>query len=342
MAPVREPDISVIIPVHNGGEKFRLCLESVQKAITLPAEVIVVADGETDGSWRMAEQLGMRVIRLPETGGPARARNAGARTAKGDILFFVDADVTIPPDALNQINRAFQGDAGLAAVLGSYDDAPYETNFFSQYKNLLHHYVHQTASEQASTFWGACGAIRAEIFWAVGGFDETYRRPSIEDIELGYRVRKAGHRIRLLKALQIKHLKWWGFISLSKTDLFCRAFPWSRLILKENPIINDLNLKMSHRFSGMLIWVGVLSAGAAFYTGWALVAILGVIVAMLALNWDLYRYLSSKRGVLFALKAVSCHWFYYLYSTAAFGLVWGHRQLSKIGSLFRTHTMAVK
>ncbi len=342
MSAAQKPDISVIIPVHMGGAKFRLCLQSVQKAITLPTEIIVVADGETDGSWRMAEELGIQVIRLPKTGGPARARNAGARTAKGDILFFVDADVTIPLDALSQVHSAFQGDAGLAAAFGSYDDAPSETNFLSQYKNLLHHYVHQTASEQASTFWGACGAIRREVFWAIGGFDETYRHPSIEDIELGYRVRKAGNRIRLLKTLQIKHLKRWGLISLLKADLFYRAFPWSRLILREKPMINDLNLKMIHRLSGMLIWVGVLSAGTAFYTSWALVVIPGVMMMMLGLNWDLYRYLKSKRGLLFAIRAVPCHWFYYLYSTAAFGLVLAHKQLSKIGSLFRTHTVAVK
>jgi len=342
MTAARKLDISVIIPVHKGGAKFRLCLQSVQKTIPLPTEIIVVADGETDSSWRMAEELGIQVIRLPETGGPARARNTGARTAKGDILFFVDADVTIPPDALNQIHCAFQGDAGLAAVFGSYDDAPSEANFFSQYKNLLHHYVHQTASGKASTFWGACGAIRREVFWAVGGFDETYRHPSIEDIELGYRVKKAGHRIRLLKTLQIKHLKRWELISLLRADLFYRAFPWSRLILRERPIINDLNLKMSQRLSGILIWVGVLSAGTAFYTSWALVAIPGVMLTLLVLNWDLYRYLTNKRGLLFALRAVPCHWFYYLYSTAAFGLVLAHRQLSIIGSLFRTHTIAVK
>lgn len=342
MALAQKPEISVIIPVHKGGTKFRLCLQSVQKAITLPAEIIVVADGETDGSWRMAEELGIQVMRLPVSGGPARARNAGARIAKGDILFFVDADVTIPLDALNQIHCSFQGDSGLAAAFGSYDDAPSETNFLSQYKNLLHHYVHQTASEHASTFWGACGAIRREVFWALDGFDETYRHPSIEDIELGYRVKKAGHRIHLLKTLQIKHLKRWGLISLLKADLFYRAFPWSRLILKERPMINDLNLKMSHRLSGILIWVGVLSAATAFYTSWALVALPCVMITLLWLNWDLYRYLISKRGLLFTLRAVPCHWFYYLYSTAAFGLILGQKQLSKIGSLFRTHTMAVK
>ena len=94
--------ISVIVPVHNGGEKFRRCLESLKKTLPLPAEIIIVADGDTDGSWQLAKAVGLQVLRFPSCGGPARARNFGAHKAQGEILFFVDADVTIPPDAMSQ------------------------------------------------------------------------------------------------------------------------------------------------------------------------------------------------------------------------------------------------
>ena len=95
----------------------------------------MVADGDTDGSWRLAEEYGTRVVRISTPGGPARARNLGAEQAEGDILFFVDADVTVPQDAVSQVIRAFQEAPELSAIFGSYDDTPFETNFLSQYKN---------------------------------------------------------------------------------------------------------------------------------------------------------------------------------------------------------------
>jgi GT2 family glycosyltransferase len=149
------------------------------------------------------------VLKVPQAGGPAKARNLGAQASHGDILFFMDADVTLAPDTLEQVLAAFDTQPQIAALIGSYDDAPGAPNFLSQYKNLFHHYTHQRGCEEASTFWGACGAVRREVFSAVGGFDEAYRYPSIEDIELGYRLKRAGHSIHLCKQVQVKHLKRW-------------------------------------------------------------------------------------------------------------------------------------
>jgi cellulose synthase/poly-beta-1,6-N-acetylglucosamine synthase-like glycosyltransferase len=80
--------ISVIIPVHKGGDKFRLCLQSLKAVSPPPLEIIVVADGDSDDSSRVADEFGAQVILLSEAGGPARARNAGARAAHSDVLVF--------------------------------------------------------------------------------------------------------------------------------------------------------------------------------------------------------------------------------------------------------------
>ena len=271
MSSYGRPTLSVIIPVHNGGVKFTKCLQSLAASESAPAEVIVVSDGDSDGSWRVAEQFGARVMRIPTPEGPARARNLGARTAKGDILFFFDADVAIPQDAVGRIAAAFQDAPDLAALFGSYDDEPFESNFLSQYKNLFHHYVHQAAKEEASTFWSGCGAIRREVFMAMGGFEEGYRQPAIEDIDLGYRLRKAGHRIRLLKELQVKHLKRWECLSLLKADILYRALPWTELILEEGRFIDDLNTTRSNRLSVICTFVLISALIGSLWTPWLLV-----------------------------------------------------------------------
>lgn len=315
-----EVTISVIIPVHNGGENFRQCLLSLSKAVPFPYEAIVVADGDTDGSWRLAEEFGANVIRVPTAGGPAKARNLGAKAARGDILFFVDADVAIRPDTISEVAIAFREDPNLAALIGSYDDAPGQTNFLSQYKNLFHHYTHQTGREEASTFWGACGAIRREIFLDMGGFDESYRQPCVEDIELGYRLKQAGYKIQLRKTLQVKHLKRWEAISLLKAEFFLRALPWTALILRDRQLSNDLNLQFSSRISVVLVYALLCALVASWWWSGSAIAAGSIGLALLVLNAPVYRFFYNKRGFVFAAKTIPWHWLYYLYSGLAFAL----------------------
>ena len=315
-----EPSISIIVPVYNGGPRFKQCLDHLVKAVPAPREILVVADGDTDDSWLVAERFGARVIRLADRGGPARARNAGARESVGDVLFFVDADVAVHPDAVEQVASAFRNEPELAAVFGSYDDAPAEPNFLSQYKNLLHHYVHQAGREETFTFWAGCGAIRKKTFLEMGGFDERYREPSVEDIDLGYRLKRAGQRIRLHKTLQGTHLKRWDARSLLRSDFFHRALPWTELILEQGTPPGDLNLKVSGRLSvvssyGLL--ASLLCAAWRPETLWVGAAFL---LAILALNAPLYLFFARKRGASFALKSIPWHIFYFLYGGAAFAI----------------------
>ncbi len=96
-------------------------------------------------------------------------KRLGVRQALGEIVVFVDADVVVPPGALGLIAEEFDRDADLAALFGSYDESPAWGSFLSQYKNLMHHYVHQISSEQAVTFWAGCGAMRRDVFEQFGG-----------------------------------------------------------------------------------------------------------------------------------------------------------------------------
>jgi glycosyltransferase involved in cell wall biosynthesis len=312
--------VSIVIPVLNGGDSFRQCLRSVSHFAPANTEVIVVVDGGTDDSEAIALAAGVKVIKLAETGGPARARNVGAKLAQGEILFFIDADVTIHPDTIEQVEIAFQTQPDLAALIGSYDDEPGAPNFLSQYKNLFHHYTHQGGNEEASTFWGACGAIRRDVFLQIGGFDPAYRYPSIEDIELGYRLKRAGYRIQLRKTVLVKHLKHWRVGSLLRAEIFYRALPWTELLWRDRQFVNDLNLQTSSRVSVVLTYGLLLALGAAWWWSVALLVAAGLSLALLVLNLPVYRFFQQKRGIWFAVQVIPWHWLYFFYSGLAFAI----------------------
>ena len=267
-----------------------------------------------------------RYLRTPRQLGPAAARNLGAEHARGHIVVFLDSDVAVPPDALKIIADDFEHDPELSAVFGSYDRAPGEPGFFSQYKNLIHHYVHQNSKPGAVTFWAGCGAIRTGIFRRFSFDADKYPRPSIEDIELGMRLRRAGHKILLDKRLQVKHLKSWTLTGILKSDIHDRAIPWTKLILETGEMPRDLNLTHKARFSAAmtmllaalpLLLLGALRLGK-LPVELALFSAVSSIVSLIALNHAAYRFFWNQRGIAFTMAAMPVHWLYYFYS----GVVW--------------------
>lgn len=318
--PAQFPQISIIIPVFNGGSRFLRCLSAVKTSTFTNVELLVVDDGSTDGSGLLARKFGARVLSTGGQAGPAAARNLGARLARGKLLFFTDADCELHPDTLARVSAHFAADPALDALFGAYDDSPAAPGLVAQYKNLFHHYVHHQANADASTFWTGCGAIRRDRFLALGGFDTArYRRPAIEDIELGYRLKKAGGRIRLDAAVQVRHLKAWTLPALLKSDIFDRGIPWTRLMLRDRVFAKDLNLQTHNRVSVVAVY-GLLLAlllGPVQPLGLPVAAALAGL--LLALNFHLYRFFARKRGLWFALQTIPLHWLYYFYNGVAFG-----------------------
>ena len=326
-----QPAISVVVPAFNAAEYLERCLEAVLSSNGLLYECIVVDDGSTDGSTSIARQVGARVLHVPDGPlGPAHARNQGVRAAKGSIIFFVDADVVLAPGALWRVVKLFQQQPDLAAVFGSYDAQPAAPGVVSQYKNLLHHFVHQNGNSVASTFWAGCGAIRRSIFEEIGGFDDKrFLRPSIEDIELGYRLRNAGYRIMLDKGLQGTHLKRWSFCSMVRTDIVYRAIPWSRLIVETKEAPNDLNLKLGQRASFILAALACAFLPLAVLRLEYLAVTTAAIVGVIALNRKLFVFVFRQNGFFFSAACILLHLLYYLYSGLSYVYVRTENQLRR-------------
>jgi len=326
--------LTVIVPVHNGGEALFRCLSALAGSARRPDEVIVVDDGSTDGSATMADRLGATVLTL--TGGPfgpATARNRGADRAAGDALVFIDADVAVHRGTLGRIEHYLSHHPEVDALFGSYDDTPPDPGLASVYKNLLHHDTHQRSRLDASTFWAGCGAIRSDAFRACGGFDQHYTRPSIEDIELGVRLRRLGYRVWSCPDVQATHLKRWTLGGLLRTDIFTRAVPWSRLIIRTGSLPNDLNVGTVGRISAAAAWVTTAASLAAVREPWAWLALIPAFCLFWACNLGFLSLVRRRKGMLFCLGAASLHLLYYLYSSSTFAVVAVHEVVSGRGRL---------
>lgn len=322
-----KPSISVVVPVFNGGQFLNISLDALLASDHPAFEIIVVDDASTDSSAQVASSNGIQVVCLPHRSGAAAARNAGARLANGSILLFVDSDVQVQPDTLDRIEAKFSERRDVAALFGSYDDQPYDKSFISQYKNLYHHFIHQHARTDAFTFWTGCGAAKREAFEAAGGFNQSFL--SIEDIEFGYRLRELNFTILLDKELQVKHLKRWTLGSLLHSDIFDRAFPWSRLILETGRMNNDLNLRQNHKLSSVLVGLLVTLLPLVFFVPPLIHGELFLLLTLLVLNYDLYAFFLKRKGLAFTFLAILLHLFYYFYSGVAFVWCWAGYSLRR-------------
>lgn len=314
------PSISVIVPALHCAPALERCLRALRSSEPAPAdwELIVADDGSTDDTPAVAARFADLVLRVEDgPRGPAAARNRGAARARGSLLVFVDADVCVARDALRRFEELFAADPELAAAFGAYDRAPDAPEFVSQYRNLLHHYVHLTSAGPAVTFWAGCGAVRAEDFHAVGGFDEQrFRRPQIEDIDLGYRLTARGAAIRLVPEIQGRHLKRWTWYGGVVTDVRDRGVPWMLLLLERGEVAaaGPLNLQRREKALTALTAAALplTLAGAALWSVWPIAVALTALALVVAGNAPMLRWFRRERGAVFALAVVPLRLQYYV------------------------------
>lgn len=318
MTGAPEPTLAVVVPAHRAGAEIGPCLDALFAAGFAAEDVLVVDDGCPEGSGDRAAARGVGVIRNEAPLRPARARNRGVDEVDADIVVFVDADVLVHADARARIVGHFTADPGLAAVFGSYDDAPPAPALVSRYRNLLHHFVHQRSAPEAETFWTGFGAVRRAAFLQAGGLDRAWE--NIEDVEFGLRLRAAGGRIRLDRDMQATHLKAWTPVSMFKTDLYGRALPWTRLLMRGRAGLGDLNTAREHRISAAAVAVFPAALAASFAAPAALwLAALAALV-FLAANRRFLGFLVRTKGPAFALGAIPFHAAHYVAALLGYGL----------------------
>lgn len=285
--------LAVVVPATDRPPSLERCLAALRRSSRAPEETIVQEE--------------------PAGAGPAAARNLGAARCDAEVLVFVDSDVEVHTNALERIARHFAGETDLVAVFGAYDDDPADPGLTSRYRNLLHHHVHAGAAGEAETFWAGLGAVRRDTFEVAGGFDpECFPQASIEDIELGMRLRRAGGRVLLDPRIRGRHLKAWTPLSMLRTDFARRGVPWARLLLRKRSASTALNLSWRRRASTTSS-VALFAALLARRPRLAAAALL----ANLALDRDLYALLARRGGPRLLLAGIGLHQLHQLTAAAS-------------------------
>ena len=329
--------LSVVIPARNASEHLDPLLSALLPQLLPDDECMLVDDASEDLTGEIARRYGVKVLRIDIRGGPAAARNAGAALAVGDLLVFLDADVVPHADLFVRIREQMHRFPLVSALIGSYDNQPFASSTVSRFRNLLHCFTHHNGDPDASTFWAGCGAIRRAAFQKLDGFDAVqFTEPSIEDIELGVRLKREGGTIRLDPALLVQHRKEWTLLGMVRTDIVSRAIPWTKLILSSGKMPLDLNLKASQRVSGAAVAGACLSL---MLLPWAPVVFgvpATVLLAMvIVLNVSLYRFLANCGGLGFAIRCIPLHFLYFLCSVTGYVVGWGQFHLQGFRSADR-------
>ena len=222
--------VSIIIPAHNAAATLAECLGACLKQNYSPTEVIVVDDGSTDDTPRIAQQFPVEFVRQ-EQRGPAAARNRGAHVAKGELLIFTDSDCVPEPDWVQRLVDCF--DEGVAAVGGTYGIA----NNGSLLARMVHEEIvmrHARYGKDVDFLGSFNVAVRREAFERAGGFDESFRAASGEDNDLSYRLRNTGGRLLFTSQAIVRHYhptRLWPYLKTQARHGF-----WRMMLYRKHPL----------------------------------------------------------------------------------------------------------
>ena len=292
--------VSVVVPVYNGAHCLPRCIESLRKQTHPRVEILVVDDGSTDGT----PELVKAPVRLLSSGGrkgAGAARNVGARTATGEVLFFTDADVVAPPEWIAKALKARE-EKGVPCGGGGYA-GPVREIFIQQFAHeelvwrRRHHHGY-VATLVSNNLW-----CERELFLAKGGFPEAYLAASSEDLEFSWAVSR-------------DHQLWWDADNGVFHDFASTAKGYLRQQIRfaKDAVPMALgNRALAHggqTHHGKQLYVEVAFTGLG-------ILCFPLFLGVLAANFGFLAEISRKRGLKFACKALG------MVFLRNFSILWG-------------------
>lgn len=199
--------ISIIIPTFNEERALENTLKGVRALKSVPYELIVSDSGSTDHTVSIAEKYADKVVRYEDQPkNAARGRNLGATVAKGEILAFLDADVTVVDIDMffKEVARVFTENPKLVAITPRVTVLPQVRTWGDRISYTIINTLVYTSNNIFHTggISGELQTVRASTFGNIGGYNETLN--ITEDNDLFMRLAKVG-TIRTLRHLEVQH-----------------------------------------------------------------------------------------------------------------------------------------
>jgi len=198
--------ICVVMPTFNRLSTLREVLPSLRAQSLSPSDYeIILADSEsTDGTAGYVDELnaagGAQIRHLPGSySGRAAARNAGIAAARAPLVMFTDADIVASPDLLERHVNGHANATTRTAIVGCELQVSSLADYRAQRDDPgLRRPLHPATRRHLSWLYFLTGnaSVRRDDLAAVGGFDEDFTGYGHEDLELGYRLQKAGVELR--------------------------------------------------------------------------------------------------------------------------------------------------
>jgi GT2 family glycosyltransferase len=209
--------LSVVLPTYNRRAILERCLSALGQQ-TLDAaqyEIVVVDDGSQDGTreW-LRTRSDIRLIEQPRNAGPAAARNAGIKAARGDLVLFLGDDIVAPPRLLEQhVREHAQLADPHAAVLGyapwgqQQEITPLMRYLFEgrSFQQFRYHAIRDPEHVPYGFFYTCNLSLHRSFLLDYGLFDEEFRHAYGEDTELAYRLSQHGLRLVFRRELVAEH-----------------------------------------------------------------------------------------------------------------------------------------
>jgi glycosyltransferase involved in cell wall biosynthesis len=232
-----EKRISVIIPNYNSADSVEKCLKAAFASDYPNYEIVVVDDHSDDNSVEIIKTFPCNLVCLEQRSGTSTARNAGARSSSGEILFFIDSDCLLLEDTLSKVNRAFSAESPGTVIGGTYTRLPYDNSFFSVFQSTWIHYSETKNANNPDYIAAHAMIMSADTFKTSGGFPEDFL-PIIEDVEFSHRMKRDGCKLVMHPEIEVRHIFGFTFLS-SMLNAFRKTKYWCIYSLRNKDMLAD-------------------------------------------------------------------------------------------------------